>query len=184
MVGNTIKELFCRWESCEIENGVTVYVINDSSRGDLDTLVGKLCACGFGIYAENVIGENIFSTLTGQKRTVGVGYFPSLGMIRVVIEAQGQLPARAEDNIYKTVTTPFISQRRCPNLKDNAGMSYVIRLCDGRFILIDGGFDDHDAAEELVEFLESNVPSGYSPPLCHRRRHPRVFGCWRRKRCH
>jgi len=52
-------------------------------------------------------------------------------------------------------TTPLITQIGNLYFDADCGMSYVIRLCDGRFAVIDGGFGEYDEADHLYEMLSS-----------------------------
>ena len=135
-------------------NGSVISLNTDSSETDFKNLIAQACDGEYSVYAERMIGENSFATLIGNGKTVNISYVPSEKTVRIVSEPMQYLPANEEVCDCKTAVIPFVSQRRCYNLKNNAGMAYVIRLCDGRFILIDGGYDEYGAAESLVKFLE------------------------------
>ena len=45
------------------------------------------------------------------------------------------------------------------------GMCYCITLCDGTFLMIDGGLNDAEDEERLYKFLRDNTPDGEKPTV-------------------
>ena len=50
--------------------------------------------------------------------------------------------------------SPLVTQVKLPYFTVDCGMSYVIRLSDGRFVIIDGGYGEYDEPEHLYSVLE------------------------------
>ncbi len=50
--------------------------------------------------------------------------------------------------------SPLITQVKLPYFTVDCGMSYVIRLSDGRFVIIDGGYGEYDETEHLYGVLK------------------------------
>ncbi len=48
---------------------------------------------------------------------------------------------------------PLLTQIKLSYFTYDCGMSYVVRLADSRFVLIDGGCDDHEECEHLFDVL-------------------------------
>ena len=59
--------------------------------------------------------------------------------------------------------TPLITQVRNAYFSVDCGMSYVIRVSDGRFVLIDGGFDEYEEADHLWDVLMSQYEGDDKP---------------------
>lgn len=106
----------------------------------------KLQAEGYTLFAENDLDGNLFYTLYNDQLTVNVGYYSNNDQIRVLSETntpQTLFGAEA-DNQYTAVTTSQLTMLGVGYTKDdgsrpNNGASVLIRLSDGRFIVIDGG---------------------------------------------
>ena len=62
------------------------------------------------------------------------------------------------DNKLPLITTPLITQIRTAYFSMDCGMCYVIRLGDGRFVLIDGNTGEYEESDRLWDVLkEQNV---------------------------
>lgn len=78
--------------------------------------------------------------------------------VRLVWEPGQTLPAADSG---PSVTTPLLTQLHLRYFAYDCGMGYVIRLWDGRFVLIDGSMAEAGEAEHLLELLErQNVLPG------------------------
>ena len=51
------------------------------------------------------------------------------------------------------MATPLVTQIKNRYFSVDCGMGYIIRLCDGRFVIIDGGYDEAGEAEHLYDLL-------------------------------
>ena len=97
--------------------------------------------------------DNRFATYRGEDSYVYVYYTAYAGKMRVITGPADQLSALN----YKTDTTqrvtPYISSIPQP---DN-GLGLVLRLPDGRFIIVDGGYEGDD---RVYAALRNLVPEG------------------------
>lgn len=59
--------------------------------------------------------------------------------------------------------TPLITQVRNAYFSMDCGMTYVIRVCDGRFVLIDGGVGEYEEADHLWDVLMSQYEGNDKP---------------------
>ncbi len=147
-------------------NDSTELIINRVEKEDLVSYTGKLKNAGYTEYTNHGIGENLFYTLYNDSYTVNLGYFDYNREIRVVVEpfSPSTLIGKEEDNVYTPVTKSQISLIGVAY--DNGsgivgnGMSILIRLRDGRFIVIDGGFRRSQHAELLKREIRNQVPVG------------------------
>ncbi|MBQ8849336.1 MAG: MBL fold metallo-hydrolase [Clostridia bacterium] len=75
------------------------------------------------------------------------------GVIRLLYDISGRIPPF--DDKYEVVTTPLVTQVRPLYYGVDCGMTYVIRLSDGRFVIIDGSLGEHGEMEHLYDILIS-----------------------------
>jgi len=133
-------------------------IIRDTNVEQYNTYLGKLESAGFVKYTDHEIANNLFATYNSDKYTVNVGYYDYETSVRVLIEPLAPAVGLKEDNVYTTVTTPQLTMLGQQYIQDNGspmsnGLSVVIRCADGRFIIVDGGFNRADTASELVKTL-------------------------------
>ena len=120
------------------------------------------------LHSENVIAGNCFSTRTDivPGRTLYVGYYPTLmgGTLRLIDEPTGVLPETAPAP-YERVCSTTIAQlgRRAVEINNAPGMSYVIQVASGEFIIVDGGPTNEDDIPALLAYLKENAPQGKKP---------------------
>lgn len=135
---------------------------------EVDAYVSDLQAAGFEPYTDNVIGESRFFTLRKKTRTVFVCHHAKIALCRILSEkATGYLPPLTELPAEGPLTTvPTLTQIGRRGARTLApGMSFILQLADGSYILMDGGpFDDYDT-EELYRFLVRNKPANHKKPI-------------------
>lgn len=120
---------------------------------EYEAYLDELFARGFTVYDENTIADCRFGTYLAPDERAGeivvfVSYFPALARTQIVFGPRAYLPATEQpqmpaEPIATTLTQPY---RMCVyngNMGDIVrgapGMSYVVQLADGSFIVIDGG---------------------------------------------
>ena len=77
--------------------------------------------------------------------------------------------------------TPLLTQVRTYYFSVDCGMSYIMRLCDGRFIIIDGNVGEYDEAEHLYSLLCEQNELGGEPQIAAwfiTHPHSDHFGCF------
>ncbi|MBQ7336149.1 MAG: hypothetical protein IJW92_06735 [Clostridia bacterium] len=119
-----------------------------------------LAEAGFLLYAENSIGDNCFETYVTEKTVVRVFWYNAAKSFRLVYGVRDYLPA-ATDAEYTPIAgmVPTVTQiGRAGASQGAAGMSYIIQLLDGSFIVVDGGPYDAGDTENLMTFLNANKP--------------------------
>ncbi len=138
-------------------------VINNASFSDFEAHKTALSEKSEAVF-ENSIGDNFFLTLKGGKEAVHTYFSKGRGEIRTVtfpISAYSKLPT--EDNPTDApvgdLSTELI-QIDLDNRRVDCGMSYVFRLSDGRFFIIDGGYFTHGECDRLYRLLRSYTPEG------------------------
>ena len=137
--------------------------VTGANRAAFDGYLGDLTASGLTVRSTSTQGENRYALLENDLTTVWVEFFAKNGILRVYLEKHGtyrypEVGEAGTDHPYETV----LWQLPVDNLgaKENGGMSYVFRLGDGTFFVIDGGYYTADEADNLYRFLVSKTPSG------------------------
>ncbi|HBF15424.1 MAG TPA: hypothetical protein DDW30_07060 [Clostridiales bacterium] len=142
---------------------------NRQSAEDLAAFCKTVEENGYTEYATNQIGENRFATYRNADYVLNLMYVPVRERITVTAErlTTTALPAKAEENTYqKNVCETTVTQLglwigysetdrwdRWIN-----GLSHVIRLEDGSFIIIDGGHQREMNDRLLYETLKKQAP--------------------------
>ena len=139
--------------------------VSGTDAAEYTEYIRQLKEKGYNIYKENKIGnadtgENLFGTYVsadGQSAAY-TAFYPNIGTAKVIWGARGYLPS-AEAIPYPEAgsakVTPSITQigrdgvwsgynSTTKTVNGAPGMSYVIQLADGRFIIIDGGNADSE----------------------------------------
>ena len=144
---NDIHEFVCK-------NEAILYFSKEHTYSDYKKLVDDFDNYDFDLYADNTIGDNMFTTFVKDGKIINAYYTSCDKTVRVIVEDGGNLPPREQDNVFEKKVAPLVTQLKTACLTVDCGMCYVIRLCDGRFILIDTAFDEFEEADRLLDVLE------------------------------
>ena len=141
-VGGTFDSWYDPGDSCD------EITITKTTAEAYDNYVASLKNAGYTEHTSREINSNKFATLFSDKYTVNIGYYNYDKKVRIIIEPYDvtTLFGAEADNKYTVVTTSQITMIGLEYQKSDGsyasnGMSILIRLADGRFIVIDGGFN-------------------------------------------
>ena len=137
-------------------------IIESAGTDDYTAYLSKLEAAGYKYYTSHDIKANRFATYYNSEYTINVGYYDYYGEIRIIQEPYSEktLIGLESDNVYTEVTTSQLTMVGCEYYNTTKlsyqgnGLSIVIRLTDGRFIIVDGGFTRSEQADILVNLLK------------------------------
>ena len=92
---------------------------------------------GYSVYCSNTIGGLSSTTYTKNDEVHTVTYNSELGELYITKadNGAGALPANGETYVVRNETT--VTQNGSANIN---GMCYIVKLADGSFIVIDGGY--------------------------------------------
>ena len=161
----------CKYPRIE-ECGDSCYelIFEDATAEIFNAYLQKMGAAGFAAYAENEIDGNRFLTYTDGESQL---HLSLVGGKKLLITteplAKSALPGKPEENLFETGSceTQLSQIGLCYGATVDAngytttsinGMCYVYRLCDGSFIIIDGGSATDGNADRLYAFLQKQAP--------------------------
>ena len=108
---------------------------------------------------EETFGERtLYAAYQKDECGIFLNYFCCTGELLIVIEEACNYFSYT-DGCGRAIVAPQITQLYL----ENFGMSYVVRLSDGRFLLIDGGWEFEPDADRLFRFLKESSP--YDKPV-------------------
>ncbi len=138
-------------------------------RGVTEQAYLKVCedfvSNGYALYSTNTSNGNIFNTYynTSTKTMVHAYWIEYSREMRVITANTSLLPITStsgNNSLYDSVL--LYQMEALSEDKIDGGMGFIIRLHDGRFIIIDGGDYSSsytDNAVEIYNFLKANAPN-------------------------
>jgi len=151
---NIPKIKFGKTIYCENEGqGVYVHSYSDVLPEDFESYLTELSGAGYEIFEEHSLSINSFVTFRKGSDAVFAAYYPGVCEMRIVTEPDSNF-FDYKDIGGRRKTTMLITQI---DLEDY-GMSYCLRLPDGRFVIIDGGREWTPEADKLMNVMtEQNI---------------------------
>lgn len=138
-----------------INSESTVRTIKNATAKDYASVVCALAENGYEPKGETDTAFHKFRAYLKNGTGVFVNYFTGIDEITVCTEEKSNYFS------YSDIKgTPKVSSQITQVQLHDFGMSYVIRLSDGRFIIIDGGWDDTEDARRLYEVLKAGASGG------------------------
>lgn len=148
-------------EFAERENGnsTSVSVIN-ATENDFKAYIAKLVGSGFSVAETRAFGGSTFTALKKDCDAVYLNYYPSIGELRIVPERNSAYLNFSD--ISRTRKVPSLVTQI--NISD-FGLSEVIRLSDGRFIIFDGGWHYERDVDKLMKCLNEQKGDDEKPVI-------------------
>ena len=149
--------------------GQTLVVIGESSKNDFDSYVEKLkdYSC---VSSTNESG-NASATFDFGSHILNVSFSKHDNGLRIILNKNAeptelfQKPEKAEKICEPMIIMHGLAWRQAGYTYYNYGMCYLIRLSDGRFIVIDGGFNRKKDADDLYALLKKYTPNQDKPTI-------------------
>ena len=146
----------------------TELVFTSADDTHMDTYAKQLTDRGYRLYAQNKIDDNDYRTYVNDTNVINVNLVTNMSKLFVTADTLSQtaLPGLESENTYtKDVTSTLFTQiglytsgNPAESTAGTNGMSYVMRLEDGSFIIIDGGHGDPEDASNLLKTLREQAP--------------------------
>lgn len=129
--------------------------ISDANAQTFNAYLKKLEEYGFSMEEHHSRGQNSYAAFKKENTGIFLNYYGALAELNIAIEEKcGYFSFDAQSGV--PAVSPQITQVHLVDF----GMSYAIRLSDGRFIVIDGGWDFEPDVQELYRVLKEGTPSG------------------------
>lgn len=142
-------------------NGMDAHVFSNTDAAAFISYLNALEADGWTQYSNNIIeGTNLFATYMKDTGSLYCYYISAKNRAYIIEAPDQNFEVREQDNQYEKVCEPLLTQVKLLMEVWDGGMSYLIRLSDGRFIIVDGGYKEPDNAESthLYQLMqEQNV---------------------------
>ena len=129
--------------------------------------VDLLVADGAEILQEYNLGANKYTLLRSEKYSAYVSYLAQENAVRTFVGPADIVNPLHVEETTANVSEPILWQLEVDNIGSgaNGGMSYVMKLTDGTFIVIDGGYSTQTEADNLYKLLRDNTPDGEKPVI-------------------
>ena len=128
----------------------TTMRVGSSSVNDFNAYTDELEAVGFELISEREAMGNLFATYRGESEYVYLYYTAYASEIRIITGPLSELVAGEYKSESNAGVDPLVASIPQP---DN-GMGYVMRLPDGRFIVVDGGYSGDDRVYATLRALQ------------------------------
>ena len=126
-----------------------ITITNTNSEG-YSSYISLMEKAGYKLYTSTDMGKNKFATYTKDSYVVNLGYYPYDNSIRITVENGAPLVGLESENKFTKITSSQLSLLGQEVDGTENGLSELIRLEDGRFIVIDGG---HGGANYMTAFV-------------------------------
>ena len=149
---------------CPCKDGAVLYRIDNAGNDTYGALINKAGENGFDAIFSNVIAHSTVKTLSENGDVLYTSYSDAEKVIRVIAKEDAKYAKELGfdgDKKYDVLLTQ-LSQ---PYYAPDCGMSYLVRLADGRFVVIDGGFDEFDNVDHLWNVISSQNERGGKPVI-------------------
>lgn len=157
-----INNFFVDWEKIILRDGAELFIKNETSYKEYDFLIGELNDLGYKTEIERFEGDVKFLFLKKDKETLYTSYTPQEERIRIIKKLNGELYLN-ENYVSSVKTTPLITQVKLSYFSVDCGMCYIIRLSDGKFVIIDSGIGEYEEDEHIFELLKEQSPEFEKP---------------------
>lgn len=135
-------------------------LITNMGESDYEAYCDRIITDGYTTYQTNEINGNLFRTYYKDGGLMLHTYWTKHSQEVRTIEASTTLLPVKNATVEKECDVLF---HQLKSLQQNSsgvldgGMGYIIRLKDGRFLIVDGGHYTADEAEAIYTFLQQNV---------------------------
>lgn len=135
-----------------VNNGAMLYKYKDINFNSYTSYCNSLCKAGYSqIKYENTVYCS--SAFLKDGNMIYTYYHENKGLLRIIYEPNAILP----DENQLQFGHCELYQLSLNQEEVNCGMSYVIKFCDNKFFIIDGGYYSKNECDRLYEFLRKQT---------------------------
>ncbi|HPZ53046.1 MAG TPA: hypothetical protein PLI11_09015, partial [Clostridia bacterium] len=128
----------------ESSGDTVVYKVDNTTKEQYENYVEKIMQKRFENVLSNDVNGNLYNTFVKKDRLVHISYFKQSTSVIIVYETRGFLPKSVQKLNSKRKYQPLLTQIKLDSNDMLEGMSYVFRLSDGSFFIIDGGWPEKE----------------------------------------
>lgn len=153
-------------EAYDCGDDVVTLLYADGQKSDYDAYIASAEAMGYVTVSSRTAGSECYAQLESEKAATRLFVGFTADGLRLTTESLNTrtFPQSVEADPYTTELTITQTALNYSAQGDNTnGMSYILQLTDGSYIIWDGGWAT-DAAE-LYLFLKNNAPQGSTPHI-------------------
>ncbi len=147
----------------DLGDGAYLLKVNETTKDEYLDHIKKIENSGAKKYTENEIEGNLFATYISETSVIHLQYAPVYNRTSIAVEPvkTAGLFELEKDNDKTVVTTPKLIQLKVfDETVENGGMCYIIRLENGKFIVVDCGQEEETAFLIYEQLVENNVLEG------------------------
>lgn len=137
----------------DCDNGHEMILFANATAETFNAYCEKIVSNGFRQTAGNDWNGNLFRTFFNDAGVMLHTYLTAYsGEVRVIV---------ADRPAYRSEPTGTVAQTWEPflyPLSADGGMGYVLRLADGSFLVVDGGYRNANCRDQLYDVLAANAP--------------------------
>ena len=125
----------------DLGQGSDLYIIKDATEASYVAYVESLENLGFEFYTSNTIADNQYATYTSKAQIINVMYLKNTNEVRIIEDSREKidLPGLKSENVYTKTSQPSFTMMGISDAGYPGGMSFIYKLSDGTFFIIDGG---------------------------------------------
>ena len=146
-------------------DGITQQYYTNANSSKINEYISELARIGYKKTEDNSINGNRFVTCYGKNGLVHISYLNHNKTLTVILDSLKGAVYKDSEPAYTKVTETSLAvmsldydttQEKIGSNYDASGMSYVITLEDGRYIIIDGGYSKAKDHHILFNYLKNN----------------------------
>ncbi len=139
-------------------------ILDNATVENYNAYITKLVDAGYTKYTDNDMNGNLFTTLYNDKYTLNVGFYKPYKECRIIMEpfSESTLIGTEADNKYTAITTSQITMIGNEYLNSDGsyvgnGLTLLMRLADGSFVIVDGAFNNSNHATQLANAIKEQA---------------------------
>ena len=141
-------------------DGSTMLTLSGATAEGFETYITALEKAGFALITRHTMADNLFASLEGRGSTVILAYYAADGIMTVTVGETADTPVPdGKEETSRKVCEPQLTLMGIEiKADDNNGLGAVIRLENGEFIIVDGGYERAEDAALLYRTLKQQAP--------------------------
>ena len=125
----------------DLGQGSELYIFSNTDYLKYNQYVSSLLSLNLRLYTCNEIAGNEYWTFISETQIITVIYLKNTNEVRIIQDNREyiELPGIEDDNVYEKTSTPSFTMMGISDAGYPGGMSFIYKLSDGTFFIIDGG---------------------------------------------